>query len=188
VKGSIAVRVSKVVDKTKVKSSINLRSLRFFITLSGLAIMLICLIPVTSVDEVINTSFIVSPGTKYGPNDAGTSYHTRIMGRSVLKGEVNVTGEGIYLTVNFYNTGHLKNIYVKGRYSFAIDPADDLYVFIFDNTEGHNESSVKFTLEEIWTRPIAIGSPPLFIIGIMGFLLFIAGLVTLVMTKLRRYL
>jgi hypothetical protein len=41
-------------------------SLTFFMALSGLAVLLISLIPVTSIDEVINTSFKVGPGTKYG--------------------------------------------------------------------------------------------------------------------------
>lgn len=164
------------------------RLVGFFITLIGLAIFFIWLIPVTNVEEVINTSFAVGPGTKYGPNDAGTSYHTRILGKSALKGEVIVEGEGIYLTVNFYNTEHLKNIYVKGRYSFVVDPADDLYVFIFDNTEGSSENLVRFRLEEIWTRPMAIGSPPLFIAGLVGFLLFLAGSVTLAINRITRYL
>jgi len=160
----------------------------FLMILLGLGLLLICLIPVTSVDEVIDISFTVSPGTKYGPNDAGTSYHTRILGKSALKGEVMVEGEGIYLTVNFYNTEHLKEIYVKGKYSFVVDPADDLYVFIFDNTEGSSESSVRFALKEIWTRPMAIGSPPLFILGLIGFFSFLTGSVTLVITRMTRYL
>lgn len=165
-------------------------SRRSFLTFSGLALLLICSIPVTSVEEVINTSFTVSSGTKYGPNDPGTSYHTRIhfkiLGKSVLKGEVFVEGEDIYLTVNFYNTEHLNNVYVKGQYSFRVDPADDLYVFIFDNTEGHSESLVKFRLEEIWTRPIAIGAPPFFIAGLIGFFLFLAGLISLVINRFKR--
>ena len=172
------------------KFSLKAISRQSFLTLSGLALLLICLIPVTSVEEVMNTSFTVSPGTKYGPNDPGTSHHTRIhfkiLGRSVLKGEGIVEGEGIYLTVNFYNTEHLNNIYVKGQYSFTVDPADDLYVFIFDNTEGNTESSVKFGLEEIWTRPLAIGSPPGFIAGLTGFFLFLTGLVTLAINRFKR--
>jgi len=156
-----------------------------FLTLLGLTILLVSSIPITSIEEVIDTSFTVPPGTTYGPNDAGTSYHTRIIGRSVLKGEVMVEGEGIYLTVNFYNTEHLRNIYVRGRYSFIVDPADDLYVFIFDNTDGRSESLVKFRLEEVWTRPIAIGSPPLFILGLTGLLLFPVGLAALTITSLK---
>jgi hypothetical protein len=157
--------------------------------LIGLAILLFSLIPVTSVDEVINTSFKVTSGTKYGPNDIGTSYHTRIgipiLCKSVLKGEVIVEGEGIYLTVKFYNTEHLNDIYVKERYSFVIDPADDLYVFTFDNTEGNIDSSVKFVLEEIWTRPLTISSPQLFIMGIIGFFMFLGGLGFLAIMRLR---
>lgn len=152
-----------------------------FIALLGLALLLICLVPITSVEEVINTSFTISPGAKYGPNDPGTGHHTRIhflLDKSVLKGEVIVEGEGIYLTVNFYNTDHLNGIYVEGQYSFTIDPADDLYVFFFDNTEGHIESLVRFRLEEIWTGPVAIGSPPFFFAGLIGFFLFLAGLIS----------
>ena len=152
-----------------------------FIALLGLALLLICSVPITSVEEVINTSFTISPGAKYGPNDPGTGHHTRIhliLDKSVLKGEVIVEGEGIYLTVNFYNTDHLNGIYVEGQYSFTIDPADDLYVFTFDNTEGHIESLVRFRLEEIWTRPVAIGSPPFFFAGLIGFFLFLAGLIS----------
>ena len=85
--------------------------------------------------------------------------------------------------MNFYNTEHLNNIYVKGQYSFTVDPADDLYVFIFDNTEGHGESFVTFALEEIWTRPIAISSPPGFIGGLTGLFLFVAGLIGLAVKR-----
>lgn len=34
----------------------------------------------------------------------------------------------------------------------AIEPADDLYTFIFDNTEGNGELSVHFLLDETWTH------------------------------------
>jgi len=156
-----------------------------FLTLLGLGVLLVSSIPVTSTEEVINTSFTVSPGGKYGPNDAGTGYHTRIFGKSVLKGELTVEGEGIYLDVGFYNTEHLRNIYVKGRYAFVIDPADDLYVFTFDNTRGKTESLVRFRLEEVWTRPMALGSPPLFVTAAIGFLVFLAGLVALAVAYLR---
>ena len=105
-----------------------------------------------------------------------------------MKGEIVVEGEGIYLTVNFYNAEHLKDVYVGGQYSFRVDPADDLYVFIFDNTEGSSKSLVRFRLEEIWTRPMAIGSPPLFILGLIGFSSFLAGSVTLAITHTTRYL
>ena len=151
----------------------------------GLVVLLICSIPITSAEEVINTSFTVAPGTKYGPNDPGTGYHTRIFGRSVLKGIVVVEGEGIYLTAGFYNTQHLNNIYVEKQYGFVIDPADDLYIFIFDNAGGSSESLVRFRLEEIWTRPMAIGSPPLFILALTGLVLFLVGLVALVIGHLK---
>ena len=156
-----------------------------FSTLLGLALLVICSIPVTSVEEVINTSFAISPGTKYGPYDDGTYYHTMIMGKSVLEGEVIVEGEGIYLTVTGYNTQHLRNLHLKGRYSFVIDPANDLYTFTFDNTKGNTESLVKFTLKEIRTRPMAIDSPPFFIAGLIGFFLFLIGVVTIAITHFK---
>ncbi len=159
------------------------------LALLGLVLLLTCLIPVTSIEEVINTSFMVSPGTTYGPYDEGTVCHTRIhmkiLDKSVLKGDVSVEGEGIYLTVNGYNTQHLKSLYVKGQYSFTVDPADDLYTFTFDNTRGNAENLVKFILKEAWTRPIAIGSPPLFIAGLIGFFLLSTGLVTLAIAHLK---
>lgn len=153
--------------------------------LLGLVILFVCSIPVTSGEEVINASFTVAPGAKYGPNDAGTGYHTRIFGKSVLKGEVFVEGEGIHLTAGFYNTEHLRDIYVVGRFSFVISPADDLYVFTFDNTNGRGESSVRFRLEEVWTRPAAFSSPPLLIVGLTGLLLFPIGVAILIITHLR---
>jgi len=156
------------------------------LTLLGLTILLFSAIPITSIEEVINTSFTVPPGTKYGPPDVGTiGYHTRIFGKSVLKVELLIEGEGIYLIVSGYNTQHLTNIYLKGLHSFIIDPADDLYTFTFDNTEGSAESLVKFTLKEVWTRPMVFGSPPLFILGLTGLLLFPVGLVTLAITSLK---
>jgi len=149
------------------------------LTLLGLSLFIVTLIPTTSVEEVINTEFMLDPGTEHEKN-----YHTHIFGKSALKGEVIVEGEGIYLTVDFYNTEHLDNVYIDGQYSFLVDPADDLYVFIFNNTEGNNESSVKFTLEEIWTRPIGIGSHPGFIAGLTGLFIFLAGLIALAIIRL----
>jgi len=161
----------------------------FLTALLGLAVLLVCLVPTTSVEEVINNSFTVSPGAKYGPNDRGTNYHTRIhfiLDKSVLKGEVDVEGEGIYLTVNFYNTEHLDGVYIDGHYGFTIDPADDLYVFTFDNTQGNSDSSVRFRLEEVWTRPLAIGSLPFFAAGLIGFFLFLAGFAKLTLDHSRK--
>ncbi len=156
-----------------------------FLTLIGLTILLISSIPVTSSEKAINTSFTVNPGTTYGSPNVGTSFHTRILGKSVLKGEVIIEENGIFLTVKGYNSKHLENIYMQGQFSFRIDSADDLYTFTFDNTKGITESRVTFTLVEVWTRPRAIGSPPLFITALMGFFLFPAGLITLAITRLK---
>jgi len=158
-----------------------------FLALLGLAVFLISAIPITRVDEVIKTSFTLSSGSRYGPYDTGTYYHTRVfIFKSVLKGEVLVEGEGIYLTVNGYNTQSLRNIYVEGQESIVIDPANDLYTFTFDNTKGDTESLVRFTLKEVWTGPMCTGSPPLFIAGLTGlFLLLPSGLATFAITYLR---
>jgi len=156
-----------------------------FLTLLGLTILLVSSIPITSVEEAINTSFTVPSGTKYGPPNGGIGYHTRIFGKSVLKVEVLIEGEGIYLTAYGYNAQHLTNLYEEGLHSLIIDPAHDLYTFTFDNTKGSAESLVKFTLKEVWTRPMAFGSPPLFILGLAGLLLFPVGLVVLAVIRLK---
>ena len=112
------------------------------LALLGLGTFIISALPVRRVDEVINTSFALSPGGKYGPYDNGTYYHTRVfitkffMYKSTLEGEASVQGEGIYLTVNGHNTQGLQSVYVDERESFVIDPADDQYTFTFDNTKN----------------------------------------------------
>ena len=138
-------------------------------TFSGLTILLLLSIPITSSEVVINTSLTDRPSNQIGPYDNRTVYHTRVLGRSVLRGEITVEGEGIYLRVNGYNTQYLKNISVKERYSFVIDPADDQYTFTFDNTEGLNESFINFKLEEIFTRPIILYSHLSIISGLITF-------------------
>lgn len=43
----------------------------------------------TNLDTVIDDSFTVEPGTKYKPyDDPGTYYHTRVLSKSILHGEV----------------------------------------------------------------------------------------------------
>jgi hypothetical protein len=155
----------------------------------GLAALLVCSIPVTTIEAVIDTSFAVAPGTEYGPPNTGTSYHARVhfkgvLGKSVLRGEVLTEGEGIHLTVRGYNAEHLADTYAERKHSFLVDPADDLYTFTFRN-DGRDESVVRFMLEEIWTRPIAIGSPPLFVAGSVAFSLLATGLVILIVMYLR---
>jgi hypothetical protein len=160
----------KITGKTKVG---------LILTLLGLSLLSMALIPVTSAEEVINASFTVGAGNEYGPYDDGTYYHTRVLGKSVLEGEVNVSGEGIYLTANGYNTQQFKDLHVTGSYNFIIDPADDLYTFTFNNTRGQNECLVQFTLKEVWTRSMMIGSPPLFIAWLSGFILLPIGVVVI---------
>lgn len=125
--------------------------------LSVLGALFLCLSFVkTNVDTVINVSFTLEPGTKYGPYDVGTYYHTRILSKVRLRGEVFIKGGGIYLTVRGYNTQGLEDVYIEKHYSFKIDPADDQYTFTFDNTQGAAESVIRFVLKEEWTPLAAV--------------------------------
>lgn len=151
------------------------------LALIGLVLLIVCSIPVPSVAEVISTSFTVSPGS-----DFEVYYHTHIFFKSVLKGEVAVEGEGVYLTAHGYNTRDLSNIVVKKEHTLTVDPAHDLYTFVFNNTEGRNDCSVQFRLEETWTRPISIGSPQGFAVALIGLFLFLAGIIGLSIGMLRR--
>ena len=111
----------------------------------------------TDLDTVIDVSFTVGPGLRHEPSEEPvTFHHTRVFSKSALRGEVFVEGEGIYLTVVGYNTQGLGDIYVKEYYSFKIDPADDLYAFTFDNTQGATESIIRFVLKEEWTPGAAV--------------------------------
>lgn len=153
-------------------------------TTIGLTLFLIALIPVTRIDEVINTSFTLAPGTIYGPYNAGTYYHTRIwIIKSALQGDIIIEGEGAYISVNGFNAGELRNIYLKGEKGFTIEPADDQYTFTFDNTQGSAPSLVKFTLREVWT---ASYSPLVWILGLIGlFLMIPSGLTIYIVTCFR---
>ncbi len=153
--------------------------------LLGLSLMLICLMPVTAVDEVIRIHFLLSPGTVYGPPDPGTSYHTRILSNSVLKGKVIVEGEGVCFSIQGYNTPSLNSINIEEKYSFGINPAADLYTFTFDNTKGWNESSVKFTLEETFSQPSAISTLSGLVTGLTGFIMLLTGLVSLIVNRFK---
>ena len=134
----------------------------------------------TNVDTVIDVSFTVDSGTKYEPYDgSGIYYHTRVLSKSALSGEVFVQGEGIYLTVIGYNTQGLSDVYVETHYGFKIDPADDLYTFNFDNTQGATESIIRFILKEEWTPLAAVSRA----IGL--YLLLPAGLILVLMSCLK---
>ena len=145
--------------------------------LLGSSLFLLSLSSVTRADIVIEVSFVLGPGEKYGPDEDGTYYHTRVISKSTLTGEVVVEGGGINFTSNGYNTQHLKNVFVDQNYSFVINPADDLYTFTFDHAEGGLQSSIKFTLEERWMEI------PLLILGFVGLLMLVpAGLILIIMS------
>jgi len=118
--------------------------------LIGASTFFILFFRTTRTEAVIDISFILQPGEKYEPYSNGTFYHTKVFTKSILNGEVAVEGGSLNFTVNGYNTQHLKNVSINQNYSFAIYPADDLYTFAFANSESNIQSSVRFTLEEVW--------------------------------------
>ncbi len=115
----------------------------------GVASVLFSLLIATRTDTVIDTSFVLKPTEKSEPYENGTYYHTHVISKSTLIGEVLVEGSDINFTANGYNTPHLKNIVISQNYSLVIKPADDQYTFTFENT-GDNLSSITFTLKERW--------------------------------------
>jgi hypothetical protein len=106
----------------------------------------------TTTKTVIESTFALGPSEKYEPPKNGTTYHTRIISKSSLTGELIVENGSINFTANGYNTQHLKNISINQNYSFVINPADDLYWFIFENSGSTAQSSVQFILKETWTN------------------------------------
>ena len=111
----------------------------------------------TNADIVIDVTLTVGPGSKHMPQDEPqTYYHTRVLSESSLRGEIFVEGGGIYLAAIGYDTQGLEDVCVEGHYSFKIDPADDLYAFTFDNTQGVTESVIRFILIEEWTPMAAV--------------------------------
>lgn len=150
----------------------------------GLLAVLIMSFPITSAEQTINVSFELNSGAEYGSPRPGTTYHTRILGWSLLKGEVMVEGGNLHLTVIGYNTENLSDVQIGQRCSFVIGRADDLYAFRFQNL-GLGISSIHFTLQEIWTRPLAFASGPLFVTSLVSILLLTTGMVILIVTYLR---
>jgi len=116
----------------------------------GLSSFLLLFSGATRTETVIDISFVLQPGERYGLYENGIYYHTKVFTRSTLIGEVVVESGEINFTAIGYNTWHLENVFISQNYSFVIDPADDLYAFVFDNTWNSIQSSVRFTLKEKW--------------------------------------
>ncbi len=135
----------------------------------GIALFLISSIPITRTDEVINTSFTISPGDSFGPYDEGTYYHTRVVVGSSLKFELVTEGRGIYLTAGGQNVQDLKDLFIEDGKSFRIEPADDQYTFTFDN-KGMSDCTVEFVLIEVWTGSL---SPLIWVFGQAGLLVMV---------------
>jgi len=127
----------------------------------------------TRTDTVIDASFFLSPNEKYEP----FSYHTRVITKSTLLGEVSVIGGSVNLTAEGYNTQHLKNVFINqnNNYSLVINSADDRYTFTFENT-GDTLSSIKFTLKERWMPFLLPAFVILLILAPIRTVLIIAGL------------
>ena len=136
-----------------------LKSVGLFLILIGITLFLISSIPITRTDEMINTSFTIDPGDSFDPYDEGTYYHTRVLAKSILKVEINVEGERLYVSAGGQNVQDLEDVLVEGWKSFTIAPANDQYTFSFAN-KGISDCFVEFTLTEIWT---AIFSPLIWI-------------------------
>ncbi|UCE16860.1 MAG: hypothetical protein JSV12_04460 [Candidatus Bathyarchaeota archaeon] len=116
----------------------------------GISLLLLSVLSFSRTDTVIEVSFVMKPIEKYGPYNNGTYHHTRVLGKSILMGELVVKGGSFNFTANGYNTLHLKNVFIDQNYHFLIDPADDLYTFTFDNSRGIDQCSIRFTLQEQW--------------------------------------
>lgn len=137
------------------------------LSLFGISLFIISVIPVTRTAEVIDASFTLAPGEQRGPYDDDTYYHTKVLVKSALKGEITVDGGAIHVTAKGYNIKNLDRCF-EGAYSFTIVPAEDQYTFIFDNTGGTTECTVKFVLTEVWTGSL---SPLVWVLGLAGILI-----------------
>jgi hypothetical protein len=138
----------------------------------GVTSLLFSLLIATRTDTVIDTSFVLEPNEKYEPS----SYHTHVITKSTLLGEVLVEGGDVNFTTEGYNTQHLENVFIDQNYSLVIKPADDRYTFTFENTGG-NLSSIRFTLKERWL-PFLLLLPAFIILSILvpiGTVLIIRG-------------
>ena len=90
--------------------------------------------------------------------------------------ELAINGGSINLTAYGYNTQHLNGVLVNQNRSFVINPADDLYTFVFDN-RGSVQSSVKFILKETFTNiySLALNFTIFLVSAIAGTALVILG-------------
>jgi len=156
-------------------------SLSLVLLLFGLSLFLLsffCFFVLARVDTVISVSFDLKPGEKYEPYEQGTYHHTTVFSKSALIGEVVVEGGTINFTAWGYNTDHLRSIFIDQDYAFLIDPADDIYLFTFDNTIGDASSSVQFTLKEKWMDLLSLIAS-----SAIAFTLALAGTVLIILRR-----
>jgi hypothetical protein len=143
----------------------------------GVTALLFSILIATRADTVIDRSFVLESDEESEPYKSGTYYHTHVISKSTLLGEVIVDGGNVNFTGNGYNTQYLKNICISQNYSLVIKPADDKYTLIFENT-GVDPSTIKFTLKEKWMPFFALAPAfvILLILTLMGTALIISGL------------
>ena len=176
----------------------------FIALVVGIALLILSLIPITTVEEVYDRSFTVDPGIIYGPQLIEHHYLYRNLSktvdnylyvwairhqdppwltRSVVRGEVSVEGESINIYVGSVTSYLGERLTPEEPYIFLDDPAHSHYLFIFNSTEGTSEASVRIRLEEIWTGPIALSSGSHLLGGITGILMSLAGSLQLVIRR-----
>lgn len=149
--------------------------------LLGLSVFLLSFLNAARTNTVIDVFFALEPGEKFGPYEDETCYHATVLTKSTLAGVVLIEGGSINLTADGYNTQHLENVHASQNYSFIIDPADDLYTFTFDNSEGSVQSSIRFKLEERWVNIV------LLISSFVGLLVLVpAGVFLIVRARLHK--
>lgn len=156
-----------------------LSSLSVGLIILSLILISASVIPITEEEVVLDSSFIVESHSSYGPYDDGTVYHPKILGSSILQGEVDVEGGSIYLTINGHYTEGMKDVHILQTFSFQIPNAHEQYNFLFNNTSD-SSASVHLILVEVWTRSLTFISPVSTLISIgVGVLIAIGLLITI---------
>ena len=179
--------------------------LPFIALIVGIALLILSLIPITTVEEVYDRSFTVDPGIIYGPSfieyqslyrnlSKTVDNHLHVWAirhqdppwitRSVVRGEVSVEGESINAYVSGVTSYLGERLTPREPYIFLDDPAHSHYLFIFNSTEATSETSVRIRLEEIWTRPIALSSGPHLLGGFSGIFLSLTSSINLIIRRL----
>jgi len=120
-----------------------------------------------------------------------TNYHTHIVGKSMLFGNLSVEGGGIYFHMDGYGvstTGAAVNTaYVEDFVSFSFQ-ANDRYLFTFNNTGSDADKNIVFILKEEVIEPshLYMAFIGFFAILPLGAIIAIIGLVLKLTGKRKR--